>query len=353
VKLTLSSPRPVSFPLYLRIPGWCKSAAARLNGEVVEGKPAAAEYFVIERDWADGDTVELTLPMDIEVRTWAESAGAVSIHRGPLTYSLRIGERWERYGGTDAWPAYEVFPTTPWNYGLLSSPAGTFEVVRKEGALPEQPFTVDAAPIELHAKGKRIPNWQLERGLCPVLQQSPIKSDEAVEDITLIPMGCARLRISAFPVIGDGPDAHEWQAPPPPRHLASHCNSNDTVDACSDGRLPQNSNDQSIPRFTWWDHRGTEEWITWRFDAPRTVSECEVYWFDDTGVGACRVPESWALLYRDGDEWKPVKAAGEYGVARDAFNKVTFGPVTTTELKITVKLQGDWSGGILEWRVGP
>ncbi|MBM3477488.1 MAG: transcriptional initiation protein Tat, partial [Armatimonadetes bacterium] len=329
VKLTLSAPQQVSFPLYLRIPGWCKSAAAKVNGKAVDVKPKAGEYLVIEREWRDGDAVELTLPWEAAVKRWAENQGAVSVQFGPLTYSLKIGERWERYGGTDAWPAYEVLPTTPWNYGLLLPPAGSLEWVRKPGPLPDQPFTVDAAPIEIRAKGKRIPNWQLEHGLCPVLQQSPIKSDEPVEDITLIPMGCARLRISAFPVIGEGPDAREWRAPPPPRHVASHCWGNDTEDACSDGRVPQNSNDQSIPRFTWWDHRGTEEWITWRFDAPRTVSECEVYWFDDTGVGACRVPESWALLYRDGEEWKPVKAAGEYGVAKDAFNKVTFDPVST------------------------
>ncbi|MBM3500337.1 MAG: transcriptional initiation protein Tat [Armatimonadetes bacterium] len=353
VSLTVSAPQRVAFPLCLRIPGWCSRARAEVNGRALDAKPRPGEYLVIEREWSDGDTVELTLLWELDIKPWAECGGAVSVHLGPLAYSLKIGERWERYGGTDEWPAYEVLPTTPWNYGLILPPVGTLEWGMANKPLADQPFTPENAPVEVHVQGKRIPNWQLEKGLCPTLQPSPIKSAERVEELTLIPMGCARLRISAFPVIGDGPDAHEWQAPPPPRHVASHCWGNDTEDACSDGRLPQSSNDQSIPRFTWWDHRGTEEWITWRFDRPRTVSECEVYWFDDTGVGQCRVPVSWRLLYRDGEEWKPVTGAGDFGVARDAFNRVTFEPVTTTEVEIVVKLQAEWSGGILEWRLGP
>ena len=46
-----------------------------------------------------------------------------------------------------------------------------------------------------------------------------LKSSEPVEDITLIPMGAARLRISAFPVIDEGPDAHEWVIPPEAKPL--------------------------------------------------------------------------------------------------------------------------------------
>jgi hypothetical protein len=84
------------------------------------------------------------------------------------------------------------------------------------------------------------------------------------------------------------------------------------------------------------------------------VSEIAVYWFDDTGRGSCRVPASWRLLWRDGKEWRPVKLTGQsrYGTALDCFNKVTFEPVTTPELKLEVKLKAGFSGGILEWTVG-
>jgi hypothetical protein len=46
------------------------------------------------------------------------------VNRGPLTYSLRIGERWEKKGGTEEWPGFEVYPSTPWNYGLIQEPNG-------------------------------------------------------------------------------------------------------------------------------------------------------------------------------------------------------------------------------------
>ena len=194
-------------------------------------------------------------------------------------------------------------------------------------------------------------------GLCAVLQDSPVRTTEPVETVTLIPMGCARLRVSAFPVVSTGPDAHRCQAPPQPayRATASLCNPSATVDAMCDGLLPKHSNDHSIPRMTWWNHLGTAEWVAYRFQKPTTVAEADVYWFDDTGRGRCRVPASWRLLYREGKDWKEVKlaAGAQYGTAKDAFNKVTFEPVTTTELRLEVQLKPDVSGGILEWRLGP
>ena len=73
------------------------------------------------------------------------------------------------------------------------------------------PFTSDGVPIQLKAKARRIPEWQLDRyGLVATLQDSPVKSDQPTETVSLIPMGAARLRISAFPMIGDGPNAHTW-----------------------------------------------------------------------------------------------------------------------------------------------
>jgi hypothetical protein len=166
-------------------------------------------------------------------------------------------------------------------------------------------------------------------------------------------MGAARLRIASFPVIGDGPDAHKWQAPPEPAYQASasHCFGSDTVRAIADGVSPRNSGDHSIARLTWWDHKGSTEWIQASFPKPKKVSRVELYWFDDTGLGFCRVPATWRLLYRAGDSWKPVTGASEYGVAKDRFNRVTFDAITTTALRAEVKLQPEFSGGVLEWKI--
>ena len=211
VEFTLYTPKPVRFPLLLRIPSWCEEAKIRVN-EADDIKPEPLSYTIIKRTWQNGDQVRLELPMQTRLEVWTKNRNCVSIHRGPLAYSLQIGGNWVRYGGTEKWPAYEVYPTTPWNYGLVvdkENPAKTFEVVKRKVELPDQPFSVNGAPIELIAKGKRIPKWKQEtNGLVGTLVDSPVVSDEPVETLTLIPMGCARLRISAFPTIGGGSDTH-------------------------------------------------------------------------------------------------------------------------------------------------
>jgi len=135
------------------------------------------------------------------------------------------------------------------------------------------------------------------------------------------------------------------------RPSASHSWGPDTVSALNDQLEPSKSGDHSIPRHTWWDHRGTKEWVQYDFGQKRKVSAVEVYWFDDTGRGQCRVPESWQLLYRDGTQWKPVEKPSEFGTELDRYNRTTFTSVETDALRIEVQLKPDVSGGVLEWKV--
>lgn len=126
----------------------------------------------------------------------------------------------------------------------------------------------------------------------------------------------------------------------------------DTLRALNDGTLPQNSADLSVPRFTWWDHRGTREWVQYTFNKPRKISCCEVYWFDDTPHGGlCRVPASWKVLWWDGKGWQSVTGHVQYGTARDKFNRAEFDPVETTMIHLDVQLDNGVCAGILEWRI--
>jgi hypothetical protein len=213
ITLKISMTTPVNFPLHLRIPNWCKNASVKVNDHAVAEKEGSIAYAVISREWKDGDVIKLRLPMELTVKTWEKNHNAVSVSYGPLSFSLKIGEKWTRYGGTDNWPEYEVSPQSPWNYGLVlnsANPARSFQLVRKPGPIAANPFTQETAPIELRVKAKKIPGWQLDRTrLVAALQDSPIKSEEPVETVTLIPMSAARLRITMFPVIG-GSDAKEW-----------------------------------------------------------------------------------------------------------------------------------------------
>jgi hypothetical protein len=133
---------------------------------------------------------------------------------------------------------------------------------------------------------------------------------------------------------------------------ASHVGEHDTVRALHDQVEPTDSSDKTIPRFTWWDHRGTKEWAEYRLPEPTKISAAAVYWFDDAPTGGdCRVPASWSLHYRDSGVWKAVTATGGYGVAKDTFNRTPFKPVMTDALRLEVQLKPGYSAGILEWRV--
>ncbi|MHC4797944.1 MAG: beta-L-arabinofuranosidase domain-containing protein, partial [Planctomycetota bacterium] len=205
VDLELTTPKPVKFPLILRLPGWCNNAQVRINDQKKRKITQPRSWIILDRLWNNGDKVNLHLLQKIKVNLWKKNKNALSVSRGPLAYSLKIQPKWSKYGDDPKWPAYEVFPDSPWNYGLIANrkkPEKSFQVIKSDKPLPAQPFTVDGSSVQLQAKGKRIPQWQLEdNGLIGPLPQSPLHSDQPVEDITLIPMGCARLRLSVFPQI--------------------------------------------------------------------------------------------------------------------------------------------------------
>ncbi len=158
--------------------------------------------------------------MELGIRTWEVNQNSVSVDYGPLTFSLKIEEeydkinsiesaigdsKWQEDADPEKWPAYTIDPKSPWNYGLIvdkNNPSKSFQIVRNEWPTDDYPFSPQNTPIELEAKGRRIPQWGIDKfGLVDVQPFYPVKTNEPVEDITLIPMGAARLRISAFPVL--------------------------------------------------------------------------------------------------------------------------------------------------------
>ena len=375
IRFTVKCREPVTFPLSWRVPAWCKSARISVNGKSIPVRPVAGEFVRLDRKWKDHDKVVLDLPMDVSVQTWTDNHDSISVDYGPLTFSLKIGERYERVDSASTaigdsswqknaepsqWPSYEIHPTTAWNYGLIlhkKNPTAGFKITRRSWPSDDFPFTLDDAPIHMTAQARKIPEWTLDRfNLCAPLQASPALSKEPVEVVELVPMGSARLRISAFPTVTDDAQlGHAWQSPAVAKASrfkasASHCFEGDTVEAIGDGLLPARSNDQSVPRFTWWPHVGSREWVQFDFAGAKTISQTAVYWFDDTGVGRCRVPASARLLYKAGDEWKIVPG-GDLGLKPDRFNRITFAPVTTTGLRLDTQLQNQFSAGILEWEV--
>jgi hypothetical protein len=220
VEFIMHTAKSATFPLYLRIPGWCKNASVIINGVRQETTFPPDTYARIENTWKNGDKIELEMPMEITLTTWTKNKNSVSVNYGPLTFSLKIKERFEdmnpgKIPVEDAhyqpdinikeWPAVAIYPESAWNYGLDlkgDDPAKDFKIIHKAWPKDNFPFTPQSVPIELVAKGKQIPYWTIdEHGLCGALPQSPVTVSTPAQNIALIPMGATRLRISVFPVV--------------------------------------------------------------------------------------------------------------------------------------------------------
>ena len=102
------------------------------------------------------------------------------------------------------------------------------------------------------------------------------------------------------------------------------------INALNDQLEPKKSSDNEIPFYVWPDKRGTEEWVQYTFHEAQQVSSAEVYWAQRSGEDPTKLPVSWRIQYKDGEQWKDVVPSAAYQVEVDRFNHVDFSPVTTT-----------------------
>jgi len=304
----------------------------------VNGRPLAPiqkirGYARLERRWQRGDVVELSLPMPVQrikahPRVEAD-VGRVALQRGPLIYCL---EAMDNHGHVRN---LVVPPDAPLRAQHRADWLGGVTVIRG----PALALHRVAWPDTLYVPSDRVPGVaQVEFTAIPYFANANRQPGE-------MQVWMAETASAAAPL----PRPTLASAATP---TASHCWSKDTVLALNDQIEPAASDDPKVPRFTWWDHRGTNEWVQYDFERPTKVSAVEVFWWDERRVQAqCRVPQSWQLFHQSGDTWKPVSGASNYGTELDRFNRVTFDAVETKALRLEVQLRSGWSGGLLEWRV--
>ena len=63
VRFSMTMNQNVTFPFYLRVPGWCNEASLIINNQKIKVKPTPESYICVEREWANGDQITLNLPI--------------------------------------------------------------------------------------------------------------------------------------------------------------------------------------------------------------------------------------------------------------------------------------------------
>ena len=338
IKMTVNPDVAAPLTIHVRIPGWARNepvasdlyrfavdsldaAVLKINGNAVPMQLDKG-YVALTRTWKPGDVIELNVPMPIR-RVLANDhvaadRGRVAIERGPIVYAAE-------------WP---------------DNPKGQVRnlmLPRNERMLAE--FKPDLLRGVTVVKGRAI-------ALAYDAQGQVTKTEQ---EFTAIPYYAWANRGRGQMMVWF-PETEAFAKPAPYPTLATTAQvtvsgkSRRSPRTINDGEEPASSIDSSS-YFDWWPTKGTTEWAEYTFEKPATVSECQLYWFDDTGQGEVRVPASWRLLYKDGNEWKPVAALGLYGVEKDRYNRVRFQPVATSGLRLEIIMQQKWSAGIQKWKV--
>ncbi len=386
VTITVQPQAPQTFAMFVRIPGWARNQP--MPGSLyrylpVQEQPVSLSingntatyalengYARIEREWKAGDTVRLNFPMPVRrvvaADQVAEDRGMVALERGPLVY---CAEQADNPGGVFNLTLPESADLQfVYRADLLG---GIGEIAGKAVALkrgPDRRSVVkeerDFAAIPYYAFGNRLPG-EMSVWLAADASKARIAPLSTIASTSRATSSC-----------GNGTVAENYPGNQPPtierRFYPSSQDGSGDISAIYDQVAPVNSEDGSSPFLRLHPQSGDSAWVQYDFAKPARVSSIEVYWKDDKQV--CVLPRSWRLLYKEGNDWKPVVTSDPYAVAGDQFNKVSFQPVTTSGLRLEIQLQGKvykkgalgppdgnymtqdltwFETGIVEWRVNP
>ena len=337
-EIEINPEKNFAFSLHVRVPGWAVdrpvpgdlyssagSNAAPLN-ILLNGKPATYKmdkgYAVIERNWKKGDKISFELPMDIKKISANEQVKAdkdrFALQRGPIMYCLE---------------------------GPDNKDAAVMNIVVDKNT-----------PIQAVYKP------ELLNGVM-TLEMKGSSTKRQLNSADLLKSTQNVIAIPYYSWANRGPGEMEvWipfeesaAKPMPAPTIASKSKASGSIKnarmlkGLNDQYEPQDSRDASAIYLHWWPKKNSLEYVQYDFDSTYTVSETSVYWFDDGPFGGCRIPASWKLLYKKGDEWIPVKVISTDPIAKDKYNTIRFEPITTNAVKIEIQQPVDHSAGLHEW----
>jgi len=193
IVLNIKTPSSVKFPLYLRIPKWCKNPVVSIDNKRVKIAVNKNGFMVINRSWNKETTVKINFVMQPKCITGiTKSNGArssldlsktltaglpyVFVERGPLLYTLKIENE-----------------NTKFRYAI--NPLKVDFRISKTNLPSDFNWGIVPNTIQLNAQA-------IEWSECPRLPASKIEKSTKIERITLVPYGSSQsTRITMFPIV--------------------------------------------------------------------------------------------------------------------------------------------------------
>ena len=213
IQMSVTTVNKNSFPIHLKVPGWCDNPGIKINNEEVSIDLNEMGFAVIERTWKSGDIVDLVFPMKVKViqgretkysgidyfkksgraRRIAKSNEEVnnpysSVLYGPLLFALPIPDNGPNAMGT----------AVPINFALNLSSEKPNEMVKIEKQVISRPWhwQLENAPIKITVPAKQF-DWE-------PTELQPLPANLIVEGkdttILLVPYNLTKFRVSMFPV---------------------------------------------------------------------------------------------------------------------------------------------------------
>ncbi|MES2005871.1 MAG: beta-L-arabinofuranosidase domain-containing protein [Bacteroidota bacterium] len=340
VKIAVDVAKKTSFTLRVRIPGWARQQPVpgdlyrfadnrivaipiKVNGKEVT-YTVEKGYAVFNRAWSKGDTVEMDLPMEVEKVLANEKVkddqGRFAFQKGPLVYCLE-GPDNKDGSVQNIVMGQQTVVKEDYEKQLLN---GVLVLTGPASATRRQVDNSSLIKTDLQAKAIPYYAWS-NRGPSEMVVWIPYEESAAR------PKPAATIASKS--------------------KVSASINNQRMLTALNDQFEPANSEDKSGLYLHWWPKKDTDEWIQYDFDSEQTVSESSVYWYDDGPFGGCRIPASWRLLYKDGDNWVPVKNLTPYELVKDKYDVVKFEPVKTKSLRMEIRLPKNYATGVHEWIV--
>lgn len=224
IRFFFKTEAPKKQKVLFRIPGWCKEAKLKYNGEPLDVTPKNG-FVAVEKVFTSGDLITLDLPSDLQVKDWGKDGQFVE--KGPLLYTYgmkgdrRIDETEER--SSKDFPAYNIYPDKPFNYAILPEEGLQFE----KAPVPTRPWSLEDAPLTVKVKARQVHSWRITRkkviepvynlytrpwvrerkeGNFTFTPRYPASKKALLskglgekETITLVPYGAAKVRVTVFP----------------------------------------------------------------------------------------------------------------------------------------------------------